>query len=55
MLPTHWTPEKVRTRLTTVTVNELNQSTQTHLGRTLSPKRTTAYKESKPPTGQAKT
>jgi len=54
MLLTHWTPEKVRTSLSAVTVKELKHWTAENLGTTLTSKRTTAYQEATPNTGQPK-
>ena len=45
MMLTHWTPEKVRTSLTAVSVQEMQQWVEHNLGITLTSKRATAYKE----------
>ena len=54
MLTTHWTAEKVRASLSTVAVKEMKQWTKENLGTTLTSKRTTAYQEATPNTGQLK-
>jgi hypothetical protein len=55
MLLTHWTPEKVRSSLTAVTLKQMRQWTQDNLGHTLNSKRTTAYQEARLNNGQIKT
>lgn len=55
MLLTDWTPEKVRTSLSAVSVKEMKHWTADHLGTTLGSKRTNAYKEANNNTGQIKT
>ena len=46
MLLTNWTPARVRESLTKVSVKEMKQWVQDHLGTTLTSRRVTAYQES---------